>query len=1168
MGIRNAVVRMADKAGNAVAKVSALSSAQLDEIERKRETYLSEKPDPSDPQAIELTNRLLATAGVEIHGAYLPQLRDVYCPVEASVEYPDGFDAIHNIRFMNITKWIVDPKEDSLEKLVNVYDVLADEDCNIALVFNRTPSTTNVYLAVVDIGNTEDNIDVDNFTKRISDAIKGNFPGSEISDPQRGSIPCLQERHPFSVAAVSNVPTEKNDRFTTQTIEKVLDGIVPRKRSEDYTIVLLATPIHDVEERKLRLAELHSMLAPYASWTTNYTYHRNDSIGSSATIGVNAGVSAGTQNGTSQAIGKNHNETDSSNESTSRSESRGTSDSTSSSESITDTDSNGTNESLDGSISGGIGLNIPNVNDKLPINVKDKLSIAPHLDISGSMSKGSFQSHSTAKGTTDTVGQAVTKSLGKAVTSGIGKAVSKGSSVTSGVSKAVNLGANFGGSFARSSTVTATLGADEGITQTFRNFSIQHALEILESQMKRLDLASALGMWDFCAYVLSEDHNIANNVAHTYLALTQGKESFMSKASVNLWRGDLGEASADAAAVCAYLRDLRHPIFALNPSLLDEHPSFSVYPATVTATTALSGKELAYSLNFPKKSVPGLSVIECAAFGRNVSTFDGTQSDKGLRLGKIFHMHREEPSKVLLEKDSLASHVFVTGSTGAGKTNTVCRMLDEAYDQGVGFLVVEPAKGEYKDVFGGLDDVHVFGTNPAFAPLLRINPFSFPQGIHVLEHLDRLVEIFNVCWPMYAAMPAVLKDAISRSYEDCGWNLATSENPFGEGLYPSFADVARNVRGILDSSEYDAENKGAYKGSLLTRLNSLTNGLNGMMLTSDGVDDATLFDGNTIIDLSRVGSAETKSLFMGLIVLKLQEHRMASSNGMNQPLRHLTVLEEAHNLLKRTSSEQGAEGGNLLGKSVEMLSNSIAEMRTYGEGFIIADQAPGLLDMAAIRNTNTKIIHRLPDLSDRELVGRAANLNDQQIVELARLPKGVAAVYQNDWVEPVLCKVSKADDAEPLVYTHSETEKKSANANDAFDVAEILAKGDRVTDKDLLRDLREELDRIDLDSSMKVRILRTIQDPPEEPRMLSLAPIMGALFPNVREAAENEIERCDDVRQWTVAAESALQASVSHRIDDIVRTVVIQGIMTDILHVQEQNDKAFSDWHENGGLIR
>ena len=104
------------------------------------------------------------------------------------------------------------------------------------------------------------------------------------------------------------------------------------------------------------------------------------------------------------------------------------------------------------------------------------------------------------------------------------------------------------------------------------------------------------------------------------------------------------------------------------------------------------------------------------------------------------------------------------------------------------------------------------------------------------------------------------------------------------------------------------------------------------------------------------------------------------TNGdMNAELKHITVLEEAHNLLKRTSTEQMSESANLLGKSVEMLANAIAEMRTYGEGFIIADQAPGLMDLSVIRNTNTKIIMRLPDFSDRELVGKSANLNDDRL---------------------------------------------------------------------------------------------------------------------------------------------------------------------------------------------
>ena len=1134
MGIKNAIMRAADKAGNAVATVSVLSSSQLDEVDKKRTAYLSEKPNPADEQAVELTNRLLATAAVELHNAYLPQLRNVYAPIDPSIEYPTGFNADNNIRFMNITKWIVDPNEDSLEKLVNVYDVLSDEDCNIALVFNRTSASTEVFLAVVNSDNARDNIDADNFSRRMSDALRGNFPGSEVGPANRGPIPCLDNRRSSSVAAVSNIPAEKNEKFVTQTIEKVLDGIVPGRPSEDYTIVLLATPIHDIESRKLRLAELHSLLTPYASWTTNYTYHQNDSIGSSATIGINAGVSAGRQVGSNQAVAQNYNETDSTNESTSESSNESVTDSSTSTESITDTVTDGRNESSSGGV---------------------------NLGVSASHTEGSSHSTSTAKGTSSSTGKAISNSLGKAVTSGVGKAVSKGASVTSGVSQAVNLGANFGGSFARSSTVTATIGADEGITQTFKNYSIQHALEILELQMKRYDLASALGMWDFCAYVLSEDHNVANNVAHTYLALTQGKESYMSQAAVNLWRGDLGEQSADAAAICSYLRDLRHPVFALSPALLDQHPSFSVYPATVDATAALSGKELAYSLNFPKKSVPGLPVIECASFGRNVSTFDGTQPQQGLCISKVFHMHREERIRTFLSKDSLASHTFVTGSTGAGKTNTVCRILDQALDQQVNFLVIEPAKGEYKDVYGGREDVNVFGTNPEFTPLLRINPFSFPSGIHVLEHLDRLVEIFNVCWPMYAAMPAVLKDAVARSYEDCGWDLAASDNPYGADLFPCFADVARNVREILDSSEYDAENKGAYKGSLLTRLNSLTNGLNGMMLSSNEVDASVLFDANTVIDLSRIGSAETKSLLMGLLVLKLQEHRMAEKKGMNQPLRHLTVLEEAHNLLKRSSSSQGSESGDLTGKSVEIISNAIAEMRTYGEGFIIADQAPGLLDMAAVRNTNTKIIHRLPDLSDRELAGRAANLNDQQIVELARLPKGVAAIYQNDWVEPVLCKIAKAEDGEHFTYSRPIDDVASNQSDDALAVARMLAYGISIGTEAELHSIRERLDRLHIDASAKVKILRTVQNQPTEPRITKLGPVMSTLFPNVVKAVENERECSDEAEQWTMAADAALRSSIDRDIDSRTRQTIIQGIMTDVLYLQMQDIQAYSDWH-------
>ena len=204
------------------------------------------------------------------------------------------------------------------------------------------------------------------------------------------------------------------------------------------------------------------------------------------------------------------------------------------------------------------------------------------------------------------------------------------------------------------------------------------------------------------------------------------------------------------------------------------------------------------------------------------------------------------------------------------------------------FLVIEPAKGEYKKIF---KDVKCYGTNPLMGELLRINPFSFPAGIHVLEHIDRIVEIFNVCWPMYAAMPAVLKESIENAYKSSGWDLDLSINEKVDNLYPTFDDVLRELDKTINSSEYSSDTKGDYIGSLSTRIKSLTNGINGRVFVSDEMDLKDLFDKSAIIDISRVGAVETKSLIMGLVVMKLQEYRMSNADEMNSELKHITVLE-------------------------------------------------------------------------------------------------------------------------------------------------------------------------------------------------------------------------------------------------------------------------------------
>ena len=1133
MGIKNIINKAGAKAADKVAKLSSLSPEQLKQVEEQREKYLADQPNISDE---ELTNRLLASCGVEIFNSYLEQIKELYVPIENKVEFGTDFQESYNIRYFNITKWVVDKKENSLEKLVNVYEVLSNEDCNIALVFNRTETNTEVFLAVVNTKNDSDNVNVENYRKRLLEAIKGNFPGSTVQNERGiGRIPCLANSKPYSVATVSNLPTAKSEKFISQTIEKLIDGVIPSQPSENYTLILLASPIQDIENRKLRLSELFSALAPYEKWQTNYTFTASDATTSMATFGVNVGASAGIQHGKNQSVNQSSGDTQTSGES--QTDSSGQTDGTNTSH--TDGTNKGSSHTTGGSLEG------------------TPFGVGATVDYHYSKNHGTSTEDSIGQSTTKTVSRALAKTASRALSQTVGQ--------TLGSSSGVNLGSNIGANFARASNVTATLGKNEGITQSFTNHNISHALKVLEEQMKRFEKGTAMGMWEFAAYVLSEDQNIANNVAHTYLALTQGEESFMSQSSVNLWRGDLGESSGDAEEIVAYLRELRHPLFGLNPNLLLADSTFNVYPSIVTPTVPLTGQELAFSLNFPRKSIPGLPILECAEFGRNIAKFDEEDvTNKMLHLGDIFHMYHKEDVPVNLRQNSLASHVFVTGSTGSGKSNTIYQLLNEGRNNGLKFLVVEPAKGEYKHVFGNHDDVSVYGTNPQLTPLLRLNPFSFPKEIHILEHLDRLVEIFNVCWPMYAAMPAVLKKAVEQSYQDCGWNLLESTNPYGR-LYPNFNDIADNIKTIIDSSEYDDENKGAYKGALLTRIESLTNGINGLIFSNDELTNEHLFDSNVIVDLSRVGSTETKSLLMGILVLKLQEYRMANGD-MNAELKHITVLEEAHNLLKRTSTEQMAESANLLGKSVEMLANAIAEMRTYGEGFIIADQAPGLMDLSVIRNTNTKIIMRLPDFSDRDLVGKSANLNDDQIIELAKLPKGVAAVYQNEWIQPVLCKVEKVE--------YDKTDYQY-NGNSYFDTLSpsinlkltALLTGNNSFDEITKKELKFDI----LNSTLSRKYVRQILDYCDETvyevKMTQIAPIIAQLYPETMKAIRNVGMKSQDYKALTNAVIRELHKEVDGPLTNQLQINIVQALMTQYYFNELNDSSELENWQNRGGIF-
>lgn len=613
-------------------------------------------------------------------------------------------------------------------------------------------------------------------------------------------------------------------------------------------------------------------------------------------------------------------------------------------------------------------------------------------------------------GATIGAGIGLSLSMGATPTYTEGKTRTKGSSYTETSSK--TFGETRGKTNTDTKTDTETIGNSSGTSQAItlntENKIVSNLLNRIDVQLERIKEFETFGMWECAAYFISEEPPIAEIAAATYKSIIQGKNSGVEVSSINSWNED------NVKEIIKNINNFEHPSFRYNDNIF------------VKATSLISSKELGIQMGLPKKSVIGFPVVEHSSFAQEVITYNANEDNdrKSITIGKIFNMGKITEKVMQLSKESMAMHTFITGSTGSGKSNAIYEMLDQLDIVGVKFMIIEPAKGEYKNVFGNRNNVTVLGTNPNYSELLRINPFKFPKSIHVLEHVDRLIEIFNVCWPMYAAMPAVLKDAVLSAYEDCGWDLAESVNRISDELFPTFADLERELWTVIENSAYSDELKGNYIGSLVTRIKSLTNGLNGQIFVSDEIDNKLLFDENVIIDLSRIGSLETKSLIMGILVMRLNEYRMSEATEMNSKLKHVTVLEEAHNILKRVSTEQNSESSNVSGKSVEMLSNAIAEMRTYGEGFIIADQSPNAVDVSAIRNTNTKIIMRLPDEVDRRLAGKAAALKDEQLDEIAKLPKGVAVVYQNDWIEPVLCKINKFEGKEEKYNYIREPEEK------------------------------------------------------------------------------------------------------------------------------------------------
>ena len=513
--------------------------------------------------------------------------------------------------------------------------------------------------------------------------------------------------------------------------------------------------------------------------------------------------------------------------------------------------------------------------------------------------------------------------------------------------------------------------------------------------------------------------------------------------SAGLWRVRLlaGGTSAEAASrvaglVCASA-DLDGLPYAVTPAssaarslqeVLEEPSPTAAGGDAVPGHPFYASTELIAALSRPpEREMPGIRLALQPDFDVTQEPAAGREA---IDVGQILDRSRRSAGPLVLPLDSLNRHVFVSGATGSGKSQTVRTLLEAATGAGIPWLVVEPAKAEYRLMAARLAGIDggASGTAAVVSEVVRIRPGesdAIAAGLNPLEpapdengrrfplqtHADLVKALFTASFRSDEPFPQVLSAALTRVYEDAGWDLALGETVAADAnpSYPNLADLQRAAIRIVQEIGYSQRITDDVLGFIKVRLSSLRLGTTGRFLQGGHqLDFGKLLRTNAVLEIEDVGDDGDKAFLMGTVLIRLVEHlRMVNRAKPAGPatLRHLTVIEEAHRLLRRPDAPGSGASGGAAAHAVEMFAGLLAEIRAYGEGLIIAEQIPDRLIQDVIKNTAVKITHRLPAADDRDAVGATMNMTQAQNRFLVTLKPGEAAVFADGMDFPLLAQM-------------------------------------------------------------------------------------------------------------------------------------------------------------------
>lgn len=865
------------------------------------------------------------------------------------------------------------PRREAFE---NVLGALRDSFNNFLYIILGTKEKVSIYFGVA----KNSYIDSSNSILELQDvgdmilkpSIEGNFRGSKIkeiiSDEKEEVLKVIRNQgNKYAYFEGNPGINESEDRSDFQGIDRLID-IMSVGNQGTFGLVIYANPI-----QKEEIVEIEKDI--YKQYNYYNTVHKrsyqlgenkSNNTGESATVGS----------------GTNKSETEGENKSTSKGENK----STSKGSSYTET--NGTSWSkTEGTNSG-----------------KNENQGESTTTTNGT--NNSSSSESLAKGTTKSAGTSEGESESETNGTSWSKAEGGSRNETTGTSKNTTTGTSSSKTMGTSEnqSTTKNIGSSTGTSETENIEIIKKEIHswisyIDETLLPIIDYGKGKGLFRVNTYIFADNSATLLKLGNTLKSLSSGKKG--NKRPLEYYRLDnVKDRKIINNLVNFQMNKIQNDIEK------DEFYTVnSIEIGNGFVNDFYSSKELSLIAGLPRKEVNGLKVTKQVEFGLNTTD---EKMKEPLELGNLVQSGKIlENSEVNIDKKDLNKHIFVAGVTGTGKTTTCQRILLES---GMPFLVVEPAKTEYRimKLSKKTEDMVIFTLGQDNIAPFRLNPFEFFPHESLTSRVDMIKAAIEASFDMEAAIPQLIESTIYECYKDYGWNVNTNkntkfENPFADDVYafPTFSDILKKVDAVAEKQGFDERLKKDYIGSIKARLQSLTLGSKGLMLnTPRSIDFVGLLDKKVVLEIEEVKNTGEKSFVMGLIMTNLREALRAKYKE-NKYFKHITLIEEAHRLLSKF------EPGDSVNKKqgVEIFADMLAEVRKYGESLIIADQIPNKLTPEVLKNTNTKIIHKLFAEDDKESVGNTMILEKEQKEFLSSLPTGRAVVFSQGWSKAVQVQI-------------------------------------------------------------------------------------------------------------------------------------------------------------------